>query len=493
VTGPEEDTIMTETSARPEPRAGDEGAARVAANAITDFGIDTTSMSTSEAVRDYLSRLRAGQLGALPALLGLLVLVVVFALLSDSFLGLGNIANLLAQGAGQTIIAMGIVFVLLIGEIDLSAGTASGVAASVMAMHYVRNGNLLGGMHTGVFYAFLAVLAVAALLAAVLRVWAGVALSLLAIVLALSGVGANPWIEILLALTVGTAIGSITGFAVSKIGMPSFVVTLALFLAWQGVILQFIGEGGTLGISTSEVLFKVANGNLSTAWSWGLFLVGAGGFAAVTLGRHFSRLKRGLVTQPTTVALFKAGSIAVIAAAATYLLTLNRAPTPTIVISGVPYVVPIVLVLLAIGTYVLNRTKYGRHVYAVGGNREAARRAGINVEKIRASVFVICSSVAALGAIVYSSKVGSVDPQAGGLNTLLFAVGAAVIGGTSLFGGKGRVVDAVIGGAVLAVVTNGLGLLHQPAAVVNIVTGVVLLLAATVDALSRRRAAAAPR
>ncbi|KZB86775.1 ABC transporter permease [Amycolatopsis regifaucium] len=460
---------------------------------MTDFGIDTTSMSTREAVGDYFSRLKAGQLGSLPALLGLLVLVIVFASLSDTFLTMNNIANLMAQGAGKAIIAMGIVFVLLLGEIDLSAGTASGVTAAVLAMHYVRNGNLLGGMGNGVFIAFLVVLAIAGLLGVILRIWAGVGFAVLAIALVLSGTAANPWIEILLAISVGGAIGVLTGFLVSKIGMPSFVVTLALFLAWQGVILQFIGEGGTLGISTSDVLFKVANGNLSTVGSWVLFLIAAGGFAAVSLGQHFSRLKRGLVTQPTPMVLFKVGAIAVIAAVATYLLTLNRAPNPNIVISGVPYVVPIVLGLLVLGTYVLNRTQYGRHIYAVGGNREAARRAGINVEKIRASVFVICSAVAAVGAIVYSSKVGSVDPQAGGLNTLLFAVGAAVIGGTSLFGGKGRVVDAVIGGLVLAVVENALGLLKQSAAVVNIVTGLVLLLAATVDALSRRRAAASPR
>ncbi|GAA1960555.1 sugar ABC transporter permease [Amycolatopsis minnesotensis] len=478
---------MTETSAKPERQTGEP------AGVITDFGIDTTSMSTGEAVRDYGSRLKAGQLGALPAVLGLLVLVVLFSALSDKFFSLNNIANLLAQGAGQTIIAMGIVFVLLLGEIDLSAGTASGVAGAVMALHYVRNGNLLGGMHSGVFYAFLAVLAVAVLLGVFLRIWAGAAFALVAIVLALSGAAANPWVEMLLAICVGAAIGCITGFLVSKIGMPSFVVTLALFIVWQGVILQFIGQGGTLGISTSEVLFKVANGNLSALGSWLLFVLGAGGFAAVSLGQHFSRLKRGLVTQPTPLVLFKVGSVAVLAAVATYLMTINRAPNPNIVISGVPYVVPIVLVLLVAGTYVLNRTKYGRHIYAVGGNREAARRAGINVDKIRASVFVICSTVAAIGAIVYSSKVGSVDPQAGGLNTLLFAVGAAVIGGTSLFGGRGRIVDAVIGGAVLAVVTNALGLLGQPPAVVNVITGLVLMLAATVDALSRRRAAAAPR
>jgi D-xylose transport system permease protein len=163
------------------------------------------------------------------------------------------------------------------------------------------------------------------------------------------------------------------------------------------------------------------------------------------------------------------------------------------VIEGVPYVVPLVLVLLVIGTFVLDRTSYGRHIYAVGGNKEAARRAGINVERIRMSVFVIASSAAAIGAIVYSSKVGSVDPNAGGGNTLLLSVGAAVIGGTSLFGGKGRLRDAVIGGAVLAIIQNGMGLLKQPAAVVFIVTGLVLLLAASVDALSRRRAANAAR
>ncbi|MQA06933.1 MAG: ABC transporter permease [Pseudonocardiaceae bacterium] len=461
--------------------------------AVPDFGIDTVPMTTPEALRDYLARLRAGQLGSLPALLGLVALVVLFASLSDVFLSLNNVANLLAQGAGQTMIAMGIVFVLLVGEIDLSAGTASGAAGAVLAMHYVENGNLLGGMGSTVFILFISVLAVAALLAGLLRIWAGVAMSVLAIVLAASGIAANPWIEMLLALCVGTAIGCITGFLVAKIGMPSFVVTLGLFLAWQGVILQFIGEGGVLGISSSPVLNNVANGNLSPLGSWLLFVLAAGGFAAATLGRHFSRRRRGLVTQPTPLVLSKVGGITALGLAATVLLTINRSSNESVVVTGVPYVVPIILVLLTIGTYVLNRTSYGRHIYAVGGNREAARRAGINVVKIRASVFVVCSSVAALGAIVYSSKVGSVDPQAGGLNTLLFAVGAAVIGGASLFGGRGRVFDAVIGGTVLAIIANGLGLLKQPAAVVAVVTGLVLLLAATVDALSRQRASTSAR
>ncbi len=476
---------MTNTTSETSPKDSPQGA-------ISDFGIDTTSQSTGEAVRDYVARLRGGELGSLPALLGVIVLLIVFSSLADTFLTLGNIANLLAQGASVVIIAMGLVFVLLLGEIDLSAGTASGVTASVMALHLINGGNLLGGMGDTVFYLFCGLLALAAGLAAVMRIWAGTALSAVALIIALVGVPANPWVEMLLAVCVGTAIGCITGFLVARVGIPSFVVTLALFLAWGGVILQFIGEGGTLGLR-DDVLFNVANGNLSIAGSWALFVLAAGGYAAVVLGRHFSRLRRGLVASPTPIVLVKVGVVLVLGAVATYALTLNRSKSDLVVITGVPFVVPIVLVLLVIGTFVLERTRYGRHVYAVGGNKEAARRAGINVAQIRMSVFVIASSLAAVGAIVYSSKVGSVDPNAGGGNTLLMAVGAAVIGGTSLFGGKGKLRDAVIGGAVLAIIQNGMGLLDQPAAVVFIVTGLVLLLAASVDALSRRRAATAAR
>jgi D-xylose transport system permease protein len=473
---------MTETPAKAQSPTG----------AISDFGIDTTSQSTGEAIKDYFARLRGGELGSLPALLGLAVLVVYFATQSDNFLTLNNTANLFAQGAGKMIIAMGLVYVLLLGEIDLSAGTASGVCASVMAMHYVESGNMLGGMGTGVFWVFEGGMALAALLAIIMRIWAGAVFSLIAFTIALLGVPPNAWLEMLLAVCVGAAIGCITGFMVSKIGMPSFVVTLALFIAWQGVILQFIGEGGTLGIRNSQVLFNAANGNLSVLGSWVLCLLAAGGYAAVVISEHFSRLRRGLVTPPTPIILGKVVVVGAIAVVSTWMLTLDRSPNPDLVtIQGVPYVVPIILVLLVLGTFVLNRTRYGRHIYAVGGNAEAARRAGINVSKIRASVFVVASATAAIGAIVYSSKAGSVDPQAGGLNTLLFAVGAAVIGGTSLFGGRGKVVHAVIGGLVLAVVENGLGLLDKPAAVVNIITGLVLLLAASVDALSRRRAAVA--
>ncbi|WP_300009269.1 ABC transporter permease [Pseudonocardia sp.] len=472
------------------------GAAERAAPASArsaDFGIDTTARTTGQAVTAYLRGLRTGELGALPALLGLAALLVLFTVLDNSgtFPSLLNLANLLQQGAGRTIIAMGLVFVLLTGEIDLAAGTASGLTAAVMALHLVSGGNLLGAMGTVVFVLFMLVIVLAIVLALVLRIWAGAAISALALGLMVIGFPPNPWLQMLLAVCIGVVIGCITGFLVAKVGMPSFVVTLALFIAWQGIILALIGDGGTLGLR-DPVLNAVANGNLSTLGSWLLFVIAAGGYAAVLLNRQVSRRRLGLVAQPTGLVLLKVGAVVVLGALATFLLTLNRAPGDT-VIEGVPYVVPLVLALLVIGTFVLDRTRFGRHVYAVGGNREAARRAGIDVVRIRASVFVIASAFAAIGAIVYSSKVGSVSPGAGGGNTLLFAVGAAVIGGTSLFGGRGRISTAVIGGAVLATVENGLGLLRQPAAVVFVVTGLVLLLAASVDVLSRRRSAVAGR
>ncbi len=196
---------MTETPAKPD----------VQSAAISDFGIDTTSMSTGEAVKDYVSKIKAGQLGSLPAVLGVAVLLILFSSLSSDFLTLNNISNMLQQGAGQTIIAMGIVFVLLLGEIDLSAGTASGVCAALLALHYVKAGNLLGGMGTSVFVVFLAVLGLAALLALFQRIWVGAAAALLALVLVAIGVPANAWLEMLLAICTGTAIGCITGFLVS--------------------------------------------------------------------------------------------------------------------------------------------------------------------------------------------------------------------------------------------------------------------------------------
>ncbi|MCZ7419052.1 MULTISPECIES: ABC transporter permease [unclassified Micromonospora] len=397
--------------------------------------------SVGSHVRDYWRRVRGGDIGALPAVLGLLVLCTVFSILRPSFLSAGNFANLFTQGAAVTLIAMGLVFVLLLGEIDLSAGFASGVCAAVLA-----------NVVTVLGY---------------------------------------PWyVAVAAAVLTGMVIGTILGLLVAKIGIPSFVVTLAGFLAFQGVVLLLMEEGRNISVRDS-VLVAIANRNLPPLLGWALAAVAVAGYAAVQLLRYRNRAARGLVTDPMTVVLARIGGLAVILGLAVYMLNLERSRNVLISsLKGVPIVVPIIAVLLIIGTFVLHRTSYGRHIYAVGGNKEAARRAGINVDRIRISVFVICSTMAAIGGIVAASRANSVDPNTGGSNVLLYAVGAAVIGGTSLFGGKGRVLDAVLGGAVVAVIDNGMGLMGYSSGVKYVVTGVVLLLAASVDALSRRRAAA---
>ncbi|MEU7998627.1 ABC transporter permease [Micromonospora sp. NPDC049060] len=392
-------------------------------------------------VRNYVSRVRGGDIGALPAVLGLVVLCTVFSIMRPSFLTAGNFANLFTQGAAVTLIAMGLVFVLLLGEIDLSAGFASGVCAAILA-----------NVVTVLGY---------------------------------------PWyVAVLAAIVTGVAIGTTLGFLVAKIGIPSFVVTLAGFLAFQGIVLMLMEEGTNISVR-DDVLVAIANRNLSPVLGWVLAAVAVAGYAAVQLLRHRTRAARGLVTDPIAVVFARIGGLALILGAAVFILNLER--SRNIVISslkGVPIVVPIIAVLLVFWTFVLQRTSYGRHVYAVGGNKEAARRAGINVDRIRISVFVICSSMAAIGGIVAASRANSVDPNTGGSNVLLYAVGAAVIGGTSLFGGKGRVLDAVLGGAVVAVIDNGMGLMGYSSGVKYVVTGVVLLLAASVDAFSRRRSTA---
>ncbi|MBY8874119.1 ABC transporter permease [Micromonospora sp. PLK6-60] len=392
-------------------------------------------------VRTYLSRVRGGDIGALPAVLGLVVLCAFFAIQQPTFLTAGNFANLFTQGAAVALIAMGLVFVLLLGEIDLSAGFASGVCAAILAN--------------------------------------------------VATVRGYPWyVAVLAAIATGVAIGALLGVLVAKIGIPSFVVTLAGFLAFQGIVLMLMDEGANISIR-DDTLVAIANRNLSPAIGWALAAVAVAGYAAVQLLRHRKRSARGLLTDPFAVVLARIGGLALILGLAVYILNLERSRNVLISsLKGVPIVVPIIAVLLVFWTFVLQRTSYGRHVYAVGGNTEAARRAGINVDRIRISVFVICSGMAAIGGIVAASRANSVDPNTGGSNVLLYAVGAAVIGGTSLFGGKGRVLDAVLGGAVVAVIDNGMGLMGYSSGRKFVVTGVVLLLAASVDAISRRRAAA---
>ncbi|MFC4463083.1 sugar ABC transporter permease [Streptomyces xiangluensis] len=395
--------------------------------------------SLRSVARNYVERVRGGELGALPAVLGLIVLCVFFAALRPVFLSELNFANLLTQGAGSIAIAMGLVFVLLLGEIDLSAGYASGVCAAVLAILLTDHG----------------------------WPWYGAA-------------GA--------AILSGTVIGLLLGLLVAKVGIPSFVVTLAAFLGFQGIVLMLLKEGTNISIRDQTIL-AVANNNLSPALGWVLLAVSVGAYAAIQLRKNRNRRRRGLAPAPLTLLAVRIGGMAVLGAIAVHLLNQERSRNVIVdSLKGVPIVVPVIAVLLVAGTFLLQRTSFGLHIYAVGGNAEAARRAGINVAAIRVSAFVICSSLAAVGGIIAASRGNSVDPNTGGSNVLLLAVGAAVIGGTSLFGGRGRVVDAVLGGMVVAVIQNGMGLMGYSSGVKYAVTGSVLLVAAGVDALSRRRA-----
>ncbi|MEV4455992.1 sugar ABC transporter permease [Microbispora sp. NPDC004025] len=395
-------------------------------------------------VKGYIERVKGGELGALPAVFGLVILCVVFSVLRPAFLSAVNFANLFTQGAAVAVIAMGLIFVLLLGEIDLSAGFASGVCAAVLAVLLTLQG------------------------------W--------------------PWyLAVLAAMVTGAVIGMVLGSLVAKLGIPSFVVTLAAFLAFQGVVLLLVKDGTNISIR-DETILAIANKNVPPIAGWIALVVGVAAYAALQFVQARRRVSRGLVATPMAVIGARILTLAVVAGFAVYVLNLERSRNAAIVsLKGVPIVVPLIVILLIVWTFVLRRTSYGRHIYAVGGNAEAARRAGINVDRIRISAFVICSFMASIGGIIAASRANSVDPNTGGSNVLLFAVGAAVIGGTSLFGGKGRALDAVLGGAVVAVIENGMGLMGYSAGVKFVVTGSVLLLAAGVDALSRKRAAATGR
>lgn len=413
--------------------------------ALTDFALDGVKKDFRTIISDTVGRLRSGQLGSLPAVLAILVLVTIFGAVSpDSFLSQINLANLLEQASSVIVIAMAVSFTLLLGEIDLAAGFTAGVAGAVLATR--------------------------------LEEW--------------------PFLpSVLLAALVAIALGVFTGYMVANVGIPSFVVTLANVLLFQGVLLLLVRNGGSVRIE-NQLVKDLVGANISPTFSW-VFTIGALAlFAFAQLRRQ--RISHGAI--PLSLVIFKVGAAAVGAVALTAILNRNRAfPNAPAPIRGLPYVIPAVMLLLLVLSFVLTRTRYGRHLMAVGGNAEAARRAGINVARIRLSAFAICGLVAGIGGAFLASRVNSVDPNTGANDTLLLAVGAAVIGGTSLFGGHGRMLNAVLGGFVLALIPNGLTLIGKrvlpllgeidfgSSGTKFICAGAALLVASSVDALSRKR------
>src|SRR6266540_3221263 len=371
-------------------------------------------------VGGYFERLRGGEVGILPVLFGLGVITLYFYSKNPNYVTAVNFNTVVVQMAGVSIIAMGVVFVLLLGEIDLSVGYVSGIGGVTVALlQQPEKSYQVGGL-----------------------------------------------IAILIAVSVGAAIGAFQGSFVALIGVPSFVVTLAGLLAWQGVVQKAIGDQGVITIQ-SDTINNVANYSLPANWGWRLATVAAVGYALTVLLSVFSRRRARVTAQHPLLLVLKVVAIAALAL--------------------------LVVALLIFWTYIARRTTFGRHVYAVGGNAEAARRAGISVKRIRIVVFMISSAMAALGGVVFAARLTSVDLNAGGGTILLDAISAAVIGGTSLFGGRGNVRDAVVGALLISAIANGIDLVGYTSATRFIVTGIILLAAVTLDTVLRRRQAAAGR
>ena len=391
--------------------------------------------SLPEYLRAWFIRIRAGESGILPVVGGLVLISVLFQSLNSHFLTAGNLVNLLIQGAVYMLLAMAEVFALLLGEIDLSIGFVSGIGGILVAE------------------------------------------------LVKESYGWPWWAAIVVALVACAGIGTLQGTIITRVGLPSFVVTLAGLLGWQGVALLILGKGGAQPINVN-VINDLASGNLTPAASWIIMLAVVGVFGVSAWLRDARRRASGLVAPPASLTLAKI--VAVLAAGVIVVLICNTNRGTLVAIRGMPWVVLIVLGVLSLWTFLLGRTRFGRYVYAIGGNAEAARRAGVNLAGVRTLCFTLASFTGGIAGIIYASRLRSVSTALDGGQLVLYAVAAAVIGGTSLFGGRGKAMHAVLGGLVIAAIDNGMGLQGYSAAAKYTVTALVLLAAVTIDALARR-------
>jgi D-xylose transport system permease protein len=378
--------------------------------------------------RDLVRRFLQGDLASLRVILAIALIWIVFDLQNERFLSATNLTNLFLQITAVGLIAIGVVLVLLIGEIDLSVGAVSGLAAAVMAVLNVKHG------------------------------WA-------------------PAPAIVVGVLTGAAIGLLQGLLFTRFRIPSFVVTLAGLLTWQGALLLVLGQTGTVNLSNSAIT-DLANTFYGPAVGWIFAAIAIAAFALVTLGGHRRRLAAGVTTEPTPLLLIRVAVVAAVVIVAVAILNSDR---------GLPLALLILLAFVIGFQAIATRTTFGRHLYAVGGNAEASRRAGIGVDRIRVIAFVLCSSMAAVGGILAASRLLAVNQSSGGSNLLLEAIAAPVIAGTSLFGGRGSVWSALLGATVIGSIANGMNLLALEASVKFMITGGVLLAAVIVDAVARSR------
>jgi len=420
----------------PDATEADEIAAQSAASAAPEVIAD----SLGEYVKIWLSRVRGGESGALPVILGLVAIVVYFQVRNSLFLSAGNLVNLITQAAWIVMLGMAEVFVLLLGEIDLSIGYSSAIGAVFTCW-------LLVPPHPA------------------------------------------PWpLAVLVGLAIPAIYGGILGVIITRLRLPSFVVTLAGLLFGQGFLLYIIdvaapGSGGSIRLY-SNVLSDIEGGAMSPVASWIVMVAAVVLTGVLFVVRDTRRRASGLAAPPASVTALKIAAMAVAGVVVVLIGNTNRGIA--IPVRGVPWVVLLLLVVLVAWTFLLGRTRFGRYVYAIGGNAEAARRAGINLSRIRVLAFTLGGLTAGIMGIIYTSQLGSVSNNINGGQLVLYAVAAAVIGGTSLFGGRGKMLGAVLGGFIVAVIYNGLQLLGLGAAAQNMWTAAVLLAAVTVDTLARR-------
>ncbi len=375
-----------------------------------------------------LHKIAQGELGSFRVLIGLVVIWTIFTIANDRFLTSTNLVNLSLQIAATGMISIGVVLVLLLGEIDLSVGIVSGLCAAIMAVLVEQHG------------------------------WP-----------AIPGIAA--------AVLAGAAIGLFQGAVVTRFGIPSFVVTLAGLIGWQGVLLWVLGDTGTVNI-TNPTIVDLAGTFFEGATAWIIGAVVVAAFAAATVNARRRRLAAGLVAATPPIVAARIVAVAVIVFGVIAVLTADR---------GLPLALVILIGFVVLFDYIVRRTSFGRHVLAVGGNAEAARRAGIRVNRVRVMVFVLGSSLAACGGILFASRLLAVNQSSGGSDLLLLAIAGPVIAGTSLFGGRGTVWSALLGGLVIGSISNGMDLQGFQSSTKYMVTGGVLLAAVVVDAAARQR------
>jgi D-xylose transport system permease protein len=384
--------------------------------------------------RQTLRRFIQGDLASLRVVLGLAVIWLIFQSQNDRFLSAENLTNLMLQITAIGLISIGVVYVLLLGEIDLSVGAVSGLAAAIVVVLNVRHG------------------------------W-------------------DPYLAIAAGVVVGAAIGFLQGAVFTRFGVPSFVVTLAGLLAWQGALLQVLGSTGSININDPKIT-GLANTFYSDTVGWVLAALVIALYAGLALLGHRQRVAAGLAGKGLGGLGLRIAVVAVLAIVIVAILNSDR---------GVPLALLILLAFVFGMEYVARRTRFGRHVFAIGGNIEAARRAGIPIDRIRVTVFAIAGAMAAIGGILAASRLLAVNQNSGGSELLLLAIAGPVIAGTSLFGGRGAVWTALLGALVIGSISNGMDLLALSSAVKFMVTGGVLLLAVIVDAIARQQRQAAGR